>query len=192
MSDTNSSTLTNQTNQTNETLVAEASNEPHEGRNQSHEAGNESHEASNPPYEASRATKEASRNAEDTSRKNDREAELQLIINQTPFMLTRCSADLKYLFVRTAYAEMLGRPAAKIAGKSIPDVMGHEGFATILPHIQKVLNGQMATAGNALTGCGRNDDIERARAAGFYAHLAKPLDVDLLLSTLQNVSPRKP
>ena len=71
-----------------------------------------------------------------------REAELQLIISQTPFMLTRCSADLRYLFVSPAYAEMLGRPAAEVAGKSIPDVMGEEGFATILPHIQKVLNGE--------------------------------------------------
>ena len=57
-------------------------------------------------------------------------------------MLTRCSADLHYLFVSPAYAEMLGRPAADIAGKSIRDVMGHEGFATILPHINNVLNGE--------------------------------------------------
>jgi PAS domain S-box-containing protein len=56
---------------------------------------------------------------------------------------SRCSADLKYLFVSPAYAEMLGRPAADITGKSIPDVMGQRGFATILPHIQKVLSGEM-------------------------------------------------
>ena len=72
-----------------------------------------------------------------------REAELQLIISQTPFMLTRCSADLRYLFVSPAYAEMLGRPAAEIAGKSILEVMGDEGFKTILPHLETVLSGEM-------------------------------------------------
>ena len=71
------------------------------------------------------------------------EAELQLIISQTPFMLTRCSADLRYLFVSPAYAEMLGRPAAEIAGKSIFEVVGEEGFTTILPHIEKVLGGEI-------------------------------------------------
>lgn len=42
----------------------------------------------------------------------------------------------------------------------------------------------------ALTGLGRSDDIERARTEGFYAHLTKPLDIDLLLETLKNI-PRK-
>jgi PAS domain S-box-containing protein len=77
---------------------------------------------------------------EEATRQN--EAELQLIMSQTPFMLTRCSADLRYLFVSPAYAEMLGRPAADIAGKSILEVMGQDGFATILPHIKKVLKGE--------------------------------------------------
>jgi PAS domain-containing protein len=31
---------------------------------------------------------------------------------------------MRYLFVSPAYAEMLGCPAAEIAGKSIPEVMG--------------------------------------------------------------------
>lgn len=71
------------------------------------------------------------------------ERELQLIIDRTPFMLTRCGADLRYRFVSPAYAEMLGRPAAEISGRAILDVIGEEGFATILPHIQKVLKGNI-------------------------------------------------
>lgn len=42
----------------------------------------------------------------------------------------------------------------------------------------------------ALTGFGRTEDIERARAAGFYTHLTKPLDVDILVQTLRS-APRK-
>ena len=57
-------------------------------------------------------------------------------------MLTRCSADLRYRFASAAYAEMLERSADEINGKSIVEVMGEEGFATILPHIQKVLQGE--------------------------------------------------
>ena len=57
-------------------------------------------------------------------------------------MLTRCSADLRYRFASAAYTEMLGCSADEINGKSIVDVMGEEGFATVLPHIQKVLKGE--------------------------------------------------
>ena len=45
-----------------------------------------------------------------------REAALELVINQTPFMLTRCSRDLRYQFVSRTYAEMIGRQPAEIAG----------------------------------------------------------------------------
>src|SRR4029077_14240318 len=70
-----------------------------------------------------------------------REAELALVINETPFMLTRCSSDLRYQFVSEAYAEMLGRPAADLAGHSIVEVMGEEGFETIRPFVETVLQG---------------------------------------------------
>ena len=75
--------------------------------------------------------------------RRDKEAELRLIINRTPFMLNRCSSDLRYLFVSPAYADMLGRPPTEIAGRSILEVVGEEGFATILPHIQRVLKGEV-------------------------------------------------
>jgi PAS domain S-box-containing protein len=68
-------------------------------------------------------------------------AELERVINQTPFMLTRCSRDLRYQFVSQTYAEMLGREAADIAGKSIVEIIGQEGLETIRPHIETVLQG---------------------------------------------------
>ncbi|HEY7546163.1 MAG TPA: PAS domain S-box protein, partial [Blastocatellia bacterium] len=70
-----------------------------------------------------------------------REAELEVIINRTPFMLTRCSRDLRYGFVSRAYAEMIGRQPEEIAGQPIVEIMGEEGFQTIFPHIEKVLSG---------------------------------------------------
>jgi PAS domain S-box-containing protein len=66
----------------------------------------------------------------------------ELILANTPFLLTRCSADLRYLFVSEGYAHMLGCKPAEIAGRKIRDVMGAEGFNTILPHMVTVLSGR--------------------------------------------------
>ena len=68
--------------------------------------------------------------------------ELELILNQTPFMLTRCSRDLHYRYVSRAYAEMIGRTPDQVAGKPILEIMGEEGFKTIRPHVEAVLQGQ--------------------------------------------------
>jgi PAS domain S-box-containing protein len=68
--------------------------------------------------------------------------DLQTVISNTPFMLTRCSSDLRYQFVSKAYARMIGREPNDVAGKSIIEIMGQEGFNVILPHIQQVLQGK--------------------------------------------------
>ena len=63
------------------------------------------------------------------------------LINDTPFMITRCSRDLRYVFVSPAYAQMLGRKPGELHGKSIVETIGDEGFATIRPYIDRVLAG---------------------------------------------------
>jgi PAS domain S-box-containing protein len=68
--------------------------------------------------------------------------DLQAVIDNSPFMLTRCSSDLRYQFVSRAYAQMVGREPEDVAGKSIVEIMGEEGFNTILPHIRQVLQGK--------------------------------------------------
>jgi two-component system CheB/CheR fusion protein len=40
----------------------------------------------------------------------------------------------------------------------------------------------------AITGFGRTGDIERARAAGFYSHLTKPLNLQALAEILQQLA----
>ena len=70
-----------------------------------------------------------------------REAELALVINETPFMLTRCSRDLRYQFISKTYAEMLGLQPADVAGKAIVEIMGQDGFETIRPYVETVLQG---------------------------------------------------
>jgi len=64
------------------------------------------------------------------------------VLANTPFMLTRCSSDLRYLFVSEAYARMIGRRPEDVVGKKIIEVIGETGFETILPHVKAVLSGQ--------------------------------------------------
>src|SRR5262249_49640269 len=52
------------------------------------------------------------------------------------------SRDLRYLFVNRAYAAMLGREPREIIGRPIVEIMGADGFETIRPHIEQVLQGQ--------------------------------------------------
>jgi PAS domain S-box-containing protein len=78
--------------------------------------------------------------AEDALRAS--EAELQSVINRTPFMLVRCGRDLRYRFVSEAYAQMIGHSRDEVIGKTIKEVLGKKGFNTLRPYIEKVLHGQ--------------------------------------------------
>jgi PAS domain S-box-containing protein len=70
------------------------------------------------------------------------EAELQSVINRTPFMLVRCSRDLRYRFISEAYAHLIGRSLDEVFGKTIADMLGEKGFQTLRPYIDEVLQGR--------------------------------------------------
>ncbi|HUI11882.1 MAG TPA: PAS domain S-box protein [Xanthobacteraceae bacterium] len=70
------------------------------------------------------------------------EAELQSVINRTPFMLVRCSGDYRYRFISDAYGQMLGRHRNEIIGKTIAEILGQQGFAALRPYIERVLRGE--------------------------------------------------
>jgi PAS domain S-box-containing protein len=72
----------------------------------------------------------------------EKDAEQRKIIDSTPFMLTRCSRDLRYQFVSRAYAEMLGRTPEQVIGRPIVEIMGEEGLKTILPYVERALQGE--------------------------------------------------
>jgi PAS domain S-box-containing protein len=73
-----------------------------------------------------------------------REAELEVITDTTPLMLTRCSKDLRYVYVNRAYANMLGLQPQDIIGKPIVEVIGADAYEAIRPHVEKVLQGEPA------------------------------------------------
>lgn len=72
----------------------------------------------------------------------DRQAELQLLLDTTPFMLTRCGCDLHFRYASRAYAAMLGRAPGELAGKPILEILGPKAFATLRPQVAAVLRGR--------------------------------------------------
>jgi PAS domain S-box-containing protein len=69
-------------------------------------------------------------------------AELQSVINRTPFMLVRCGHDLRYRFVSEAYAHHIGYGRYEVIGKTIEEVIGTRSFNTLRPYIDMVLQGE--------------------------------------------------
>ena len=66
---------------------------------------------------------------------------------------------------------------------SMPEMDGFE----FLQRLRKI-NGRQNVSVVAITGFGRSDDVERARAAGFYSHLTKPLNFDALAEVLDQLT----
>jgi PAS domain S-box-containing protein len=56
--------------------------------------------------------------------------------------VTRCTSDLRYLWVSRAFAHWLGQMPEDIAGRPILDVIGQEAYESKRPYIEKVLSGQ--------------------------------------------------
>jgi two-component system CheB/CheR fusion protein len=65
---------------------------------------------------------------------------------------------------------------------SMPEMDGFEFLQRL-----RQIDGRQHVPVIAITGFGRSDDIERARAAGFYSHLTKPLNVQVLAEVLQQL-----
>jgi PAS domain S-box-containing protein len=68
-------------------------------------------------------------------------AELQGVLNQTPFMLVRCSRDLRYRFISQAYARWIDLPRQDVLGATIVETIGNKAFNTLRPYIEQVLQG---------------------------------------------------
>lgn len=72
-----------------------------------------------------------------------KEAELELIAETTPLILTRCSRDLRYLFANRAAAALFGLIPSQMIGQPIVKIMGEKAFSIIKPRIERVLAGEL-------------------------------------------------
>jgi PAS domain S-box-containing protein len=70
--------------------------------------------------------------------------QLKLITDNMSAGVTRCSRDLRYLWVSRSYAAWLGRAPEEFSGRPIVDIIGQESYVTIQPYIERVLSGEKA------------------------------------------------
>ena len=82
----------------------------------------------------------ARQQAEETLR--DTREQLRIVTDAMSAAVTRCSADLRYVWVSKAYAEWLGRAPEEMAGRPIVDIVGEEAVATLRPSFERVLSGE--------------------------------------------------
>lgn len=66
---------------------------------------------------------------------------------------------------------------------SMPEMDGFEFLQRL-----RQIDGRQHVPVVAITGFGRSDDIERARTAGFYSHLTKPLNIQALADVLDQIA----
>jgi PAS domain S-box-containing protein len=71
-----------------------------------------------------------------------KQAELDLITATTPVILTRCSRDLRYLFVNDAAAALYGMTPSQMIGQPIVEIAGASAFEGIRPAIERALRGE--------------------------------------------------
>jgi PAS domain S-box-containing protein len=69
--------------------------------------------------------------------------QLQVVTDSMTAPVTRCSRDLKYVWVSKPYAEWIGRPVDEISGRPIVDVIGPAAFEQLQPHFERVLSGEV-------------------------------------------------
>ncbi|MBD2293428.1 PAS domain-containing protein [Anabaena sphaerica FACHB-251] len=74
-----------------------------------------------------------------------REAELRLITNAVPVLISFIDAQQRYRFSNQKYEEWFGNPTTEVYGKYMWEVLGEAAYATIRPYVEQVLAGQEAS-----------------------------------------------
>lgn len=74
-----------------------------------------------------------------------REAELSLVTNAVPVLISFIDSQRCYRFNNRTYEEWFGRPAAEVYGKPMWEVLGRAAYQTICPYVEQVLAGQQVT-----------------------------------------------
>ncbi|HEY9669469.1 MAG TPA: PAS domain S-box protein, partial [Coleofasciculaceae cyanobacterium] len=73
------------------------------------------------------------------------EAQLRLITNTVPVLISFVDAQQRYRFNNRTYEEWFGHPATEVYGKPIREVLGEAAYEAVLPYVEQVLAGQPIT-----------------------------------------------
>ena len=83
-----------------------------------------------------------SRHDESKDAATESERLLRLITDRSPVLIAYLGTDRTYKFVNRPYAERFGLRQQDIIGKTIPDVLGEEVYASIEPYVDAALRGE--------------------------------------------------
>ncbi len=91
------------------------------------------------------------------------EAQLRIITDNLPILISQLDRDLKYTFANQYYYDV-GNSEASIIGKHALDVIGRETFDRALPHMQQALAGESVSYEN------RYQSDKRSKSIIFETH----------------------
>lgn len=75
----------------------------------------------------------------------EREAELQLIIDSQPALISYIDRSFRYRRVNKAYEEWFGRPAREVQGRHVRDVLGEDAWEAVRPYMERAASGEAVT-----------------------------------------------
>ncbi|MDX2099153.1 MAG: response regulator [Leptolyngbyaceae cyanobacterium bins.59] len=93
-------------------------------------------------------------------RLRQREAQLQLITDALPVMISYIDRDHCYRFVNRGYEDWFQRPRAAIQNQHLRDLMGDALYQELLPNLNQAMEGHLVTFENALSREGHIHNFE--------------------------------
>lgn len=90
-------------------------------------------------------TEQARREAERIEMLAASEAQLRMITDAVPALISYLDADERYVFNNLAYEHWFNRPRHSLYGQRIRDLLPAEAYQKVVPYIQKVLSGSPAS-----------------------------------------------
>jgi PAS domain S-box-containing protein len=72
---------------------------------------------------------------------NNRNRDLQLVVDSVPVMITRIDRDERFLFANRAYTDLMELPVDEVVGRKVSDLVSPEVYARIKPALNRALSG---------------------------------------------------
>lgn len=91
---------------------------------------------------ASKIVRDVSKNKQLEEEVRATSTQLQLVTDNMPVAVARCSRDMHYLWASRGYYEWIDLPLGTVQGKHIAEVLGAGSFKKLEPYFERVLRGE--------------------------------------------------
>ncbi|MBD0334814.1 MAG: response regulator [Cyanobacteria bacterium Co-bin13] len=118
----------------------------------------------------------------------EREADLRLITNAVPVLISYVDAGQRYRFNNRGYEEWFGYSANELYGKHLREVLGEATYSATWPYIEQALSGQQVTYEHWVT---LKDRGRRYISATYVPRYGKQGQVEGFVALITDISDRK-